>query len=1227
MSSFSDKLAMFQNSSNKINYLSKKSENIPKNKVKENQIFKLNIDNKGKEKENVKNKDTKPSNNSSKRNSVPISNKLVNNINDKIKSENNKIVTNNKNDLKNTFINSENKGNNIIKRNSLNQGKLKDMKENNSNNNNTDKQNTNQLIKKDQLNRQTLTTEKKDKNLNNNNNQNSQTNSLKHKLNIFESKIKSNEKKENLKIEQKVIKNNEKELKENIKKINIDKINLKVTNNSQNNNSKEVPIKNNNTDNKTLNKVNNGDNKSNFKNIINQINNNINQKNNTNDLSARKSEIIRHKTIDIKNVQEEQNTNKSNNKISEEKKENVNNKTSTKININNNKTILSRNKINKNDGLYSEKNKTDIKNNNEKILKTEPIKALKTNSGIKSVFTSKLSEENNENIIEKKLISESVMNDTFCIAFFIASFNFKDLKMIEKSNELMADCGHTFCSSLPAIVPQIFARYPEKDTKDFEISDLAASICFPNGIKICFDKNETHVNGLKNYSSILTNEVGNRYFISTYHLYFKYTYEEFIKECDYVNSIDKTLLEAEHVKYIYIPLCICLLSKYPFFNQMEKGLECLRFSLYNHNINPNEIYDLIIYLIKSIPVPPLGTKLNFPLPYYPDLISINQPKYKDIFLFGDNPSIILEYLSVEEILIIFRLLLFEQKVLLVGNNYDTISQIAYNFTVLLYPFQWVHTFIPIMTEQMMKYLESFLPFFNGMHISLYELASGFFENVKENIFIFDFNKHNFEMNTFPSLNSKNIIKKINELIPPFPKNIFNNLNFGLGVIKAYIDKSKTTKNINGNNSEENFGINIKIKQIIIQTFIEILYDYKTYLSLVNNIPVFNTKAMLKKKPKADIKFYKELTQTQLFQVFLQNNPVNKKMDTFFEEQSEIYEKLKDKKDFKDEFINNYNITCEINENYIIPLDILDNFDIKNPKKIKFQGPFKQNEYRKFVKKKYFIYETHFKPKSILKYNKIIINDRLNFDKSNFPSDINFYIIPNAKFNFEREKQRKTIMKNNLRKISEEEELTPQEKDDIRENISDVITKIFKNEPIANPEEDEKLILDSINNNYGRDLYTTSLYSNKNILHKESFEFLEKLICSTMNKILSDKITQEKKIFYSARLFKCCDNFTKDEKSLASIIYPKLDKIHIINETNFWREYAKLYLDDKFDKNLNNDDHWVNCLKQMKNLLLILKLKNSVIYSILAELGKNIVKENKFSRLMKDIISSLRIYEV
>ena len=52
----------------------------------------------------------------------------------------------------------------------------------------------------------------------------------------------------------------------------------------------------------------------------------------------------------------------------------------------------------------------------------------------------------------------------------------------------MADCGHAFCSSFPAISPEIYARYPENYTDDFEISEIGASICTPNIIKLCLEK-------------------------------------------------------------------------------------------------------------------------------------------------------------------------------------------------------------------------------------------------------------------------------------------------------------------------------------------------------------------------------------------------------------------------------------------------------------------------------------------------------------------------------------------------------------------------------------------------------------------------------------------------------------------------------------------------------------------------------------------------------------------
>ena len=1190
MSTFSEKLAMFQKNSNNINSSNKKNDIIQKTKTNE----KINTLNKSKTlvKEEDKNV-IKLQNNSKITKSFIINENANESINNKKPIENNQI-NNNQNSIKKQLLLFENKEKNDSKKNDINKNVIKDAQKNNTyqknNNSNTNKNNNVQ---------QFLTEEKKDiTNQSEFKNQINNSNSLKNRLNIFEPNQKNNENKD--------IKNKDKIEKDNKQKMNIDKQNKDISSINQKINSIEIKEKSNNKL-SIKNKIeeNNTDNK------ITNINNNISDNNIIiKDSLDKKPEIQENKISDFKNEEIESKENEDEKKIKDKTKNNLIRQK------NSNKNLTNIDDINKDNNKQNQNN--IIKKNSFNDIKTFNSENILKKSSSKNISQVSNTSNNNNIFLKNEKISESVINDTFCIGFFMVSFNFNKPKIIENSDKLMADCNHTFCSSFPAISPDIYARYPEKDTDDFEISELGASICYPNGIKLCFEKNEMHINGLKNFTSILTNQVGKRYFLSTYHLYFKYSYDEFMNKYEYGNLIDKDLLQKSNLKNIYIPFGICLLSQYPFFNQIEKCLESLRFAIANNNSNPNEIYDLLVYLIKSIPIPSPGTNLNFPLPYFSELITINQPKYKDIFLFGDNPTIILEYFSVEEIIIIMRLLLFEQKILIIGNNYEILSHIIYNFSILLYPMQWVHTFIPIMTEKTIRYLDSFLPFFNGMHVSLFELASSTLENTKENIFIYDLNKHTFQINTFPSLNSKNIIKKINELIPQFPKNILNNITFGLGVVKSYLDKIKNIKKA----SDENLGENIKIKQVFIQAFIEILYDYKTYLTLLNDKPIFNNKTLLEKRPKADYKFYNEITQTQLFHLFIQNNPVNYKANTFFEEQLDLYDKLTDKKNFMKEFMDNYNKICKINENYFIPPEILENFDVKNPKKIKIQGPLNEVEYKKNIKKKYFIYDTYFKPKSILKSNKLIITGIFTFENNKIASEINYYIFPKVEINNESEKAIVNYSNNELGK-----ELTPMEKDDIKENITDVITKIFKNDEISDPEETEKLILDSLNNDYGIDLYTNSLYDNKNILHKDQFEFLNKLIFSSLNKILLTKITQQKKLFYTAQLIKSCENFRTKENSLDNILYPKLSKIQIISDENFWKEYADLFIKDNCSQDMNKDEKWTECIKRMKNIMLLMGLNKTMIYSTLANLGKVNMSENKFSKLMKSIISSLKIYDI
>ena len=134
-------------------------------------------------------------------------------------------------------------------------------------------------------------------------------------------------------------------------------------------------------------------------------------------------------------------------------------------------------------------------------------------------------------LIPMKNISENeekeIKNDNFCECFFLASVPYENGKIVENSENNIPDCQHDFCSYLPAMQPEIIYKYPKEDIKGLEINNLAASICFPNGIKMCYEEDEEKIKTVKNYRSSFTNQVGQRFFAMTYHFFLKMAYSDF----------------------------------------------------------------------------------------------------------------------------------------------------------------------------------------------------------------------------------------------------------------------------------------------------------------------------------------------------------------------------------------------------------------------------------------------------------------------------------------------------------------------------------------------------------------------------------------------------------------------------------------------------------------------------------------------------------------------------
>ena len=170
------------------------------------------------------------------------------------------------------------------------------------------------------------------------------------------------------------------------------------------------------------------------------------------------------------------------------------------------------------------------------------------------------------------------------------------------------------------------------------------------GIKVCYYEHNPSI--MKDYVTPITNQKGERYYMMTYHFFQRITNSEFAKVYEknplkhqlrkfgeaYINlrgeeitvevnnQIQESLKFCEEltsINFVYIPYCLCLISKYPYIHEMAKCLQSIYYIMINQidnnfttDKNKNELNKIIMFLIHSIPIPiNRNSKLKFYLPY------------------------------------------------------------------------------------------------------------------------------------------------------------------------------------------------------------------------------------------------------------------------------------------------------------------------------------------------------------------------------------------------------------------------------------------------------------------------------------------------------------------------------------------------------------------------------------------------------------------------------------
>ena len=500
-------------------------------------------------------------------------------------------------------------------------------------------------------------------------------------------------------------------------------------------------------------------------------------------------------------------------------------------------------------------------------------------------------------------------------SFILVSFS-KKIQFSDYYINIKADCAHEDCNGLPAIKPEIIYKYQLKKNEELHLDSKSAEALFPNGIKLCYEENVANIKPIKKFFPIYTaSNTREKFYGFTYYFYIKKEISEFEKEnettpikqeiLDYkkelktnLNKDDinyilkrlKVLEKLQQKKYVYIPYCACLITKYPLVYQMEKTIENIVNVICYKNESFVDITEFFSYMVDSIYPPPAHSAILFPLAFQRGNVKIKSCNFQGLNVSFD-PSFLLTCMRKSHILLILKMLLLEKKILIVGKDNAAISRVIVNFLNLLYPFEWMGSCVSVLSESMLNLLENRLNFIYGINIDLFKEALCDIKLAKD-IYIFYLDEKKFDLSA-NLINENNKHQSVQEdikknvtslpkekdyikLLEPIEKNVKSNVNKGM----SYYD--------------------FEMRNLFMQFIVELIFDFRKCCNTLDQDILFNKVNFINKLKDENKPFFEKLVLTQSFGHFVKKYALNLSKEIYFNKRiSDIKEVKNTQKSYKD----------------------------------------------------------------------------------------------------------------------------------------------------------------------------------------------------------------------------------------------------------------------------------------------------------------------------------------
>ena len=401
--------------------------------------------------------------------------------------------------------------------------------------------------------------------------------------------------------------------------------------------------------------------------------------------------------------------------------------------------------------------------------------------------------------------------------------------------------------------PKLICKFPYFDKESISIDSSIIDFVFPKEFKaitstkkpdcefysLMLDKPlNNNDNKYKYIGCLVIYEVFNSY----KKLYDTYKEDEFYEK-------DTTSKTKEEFKNIYIPKALCLVSLYPNINKFESILRCI-YELVSKGKN-YFIDDIIERLICQTPKIPRGIK-NIFLKIGDKNINLSETKLNELITVNVNLKNIFSLLKIEKIVDIFKLMLYETKMIVFSSKKEEITNFILSFTILLKPFTYQYRILSILPKIYYYFLEDSSPCIFGVN----ELYSPNF--LAEN----NLSLGNDCLICIVDLDNKDyyLLNKQIKNVPAIPEHLKDKLDKRT---KEYIKNSKKT----GDRNED-------YQEIFYRFMYNLLKDYPKYLtknfSGSNKLQdMFDKQGFINNQSNGEKEFYEQIINSQMFQNFIE----------------------------------------------------------------------------------------------------------------------------------------------------------------------------------------------------------------------------------------------------------------------------------------------------------------------------------------------------------------------